>query len=910
MEVAYVVARAAAKPGMMRFGRIVILGILLAPSPGEGQLAPVRGVALDPVSGAPLPGVIVTLVPQSETGPADAVLTDAAGRFLLEGEVGAAYRLLAERVGLTSVRTAAFRLPSQREFRLEVPVQAVAIEGISVRPPVRACDIDRDEALTVQRWWEEIHKALQGAALVQATDLDSFRFERFQREWSRDLRHLRAEQILPVDASDARPFLAQDAATLATRGYVRGTPGERTYFAPDVAVLMSQGFLRDHCFRLEPDPASASHVRISVEPVVSTDIVDIRGSMRVDTLTHELQSFEFEYVNLPDDIPSGSSAGGHLTFTYLASGGWIVSEWMIRMPMVDARVWPRTVLAYVDEGGQVTGVDSGSGFASLTVADAPVRGMVYDSLNGRPLEAARVSVLGSRISGVTGPEGHFALDGVPTGPQSITVHHRDLTRLGIPSPVARLDVGRSGTDSVMLSVPGFNAVSRLLCRSGQGDPPAAILTGSVRASGSDREIDDAEVRAAWREPSVTGGSVRSRYEIGRTGADGRYMLCNLPSDTELTMSVRSGETWLAGGAVRLLAERVVARDLRPEDPVGIEVQGRVTDGVTGSGLSSARVLAVSEDGEGVVTADTDLSGTFKLVVPSSGRFVIVARAEGYAPASTDTLRLESGDLYDVSFEVTPTPAAHLVRGTVLDGLTGSPLDSTSVYLLNAAGAVLATSMSDSVGSYAFTVAGRTTYAVLAQRAGYRESEVAGRRDSESSSVVTLDVILQPEAIELGELTVSVRNERVVDWLTLAMGSNPAQYFGFRILQGARLQEAMARAEHDPTETLRWLFVPVWHRGPCVSVNVVRRPLIVGRQGLRVSPFTPGAAPLGTDQVEDRVEAVRAAESEPDCGRLFVDGRLIPNEQIQDVDMSNVAVITTLPGEVRMFTLGFDWNFRE
>jgi len=73
---------------------------------------------------------------------------------------------------------------------------------------------------------------------------------------------------------------------------------------------------------------------------------------------------------------------------------------------------------------------------------------------------------------------------------------------------------------------------------------------------------------------------------------------------------------------------------------------------------------------------------------------------------------------------------------------------------------------------------------------------------------------------------------------------------------------------------------------------------------------PGAAPRGTDQVENLVDAILTARTEPDCGRLFVDGRLVPNEQIQDVDMSSVAIIATLEREVRMFTHGFDWAFRE
>ncbi|NIP79950.1 MAG: hypothetical protein GWM90_12295, partial [Gemmatimonadetes bacterium] len=47
-----------------------------------------------------------------------------------------------------------------------------------------------------------------------------------------------------------------------------------------------------------------------------------------------------------------------------------------------------------------------------------------------------------------------------------------------------------------------------------------------------------------------------------------------------------------------------------------------------------------------------------------------------------------------------------------------------------------------------------------------------------------------------------------------------------------------------------------------------------------------------------------------CGSLYVDDRKIPNEHIEDVDMSQVVVVVTLPGTVRMYTYEFEWSFRQ
>jgi hypothetical protein len=43
--------------------------------------------------------------------------------------------------------------------------------------------------------------------------------------------------------------------------------------------------------------------------------------------------------------------------------------------------------------------------------------------------------------------------------------------------------------------------------------------------------------------------------------------------------------------------------------------------------------------------------------------------------------------------------------------------------------------------------------------------------------------------------------------------------------------------------------------------------------------------------------------------LMVDDRVIPNELIDTVDMTSIAVVVTLPGSVRMYTYEFNWAFR-
>lgn len=255
--------------------------------------------------------------------------------------------------------------------------------------------------------------------------------------------------------------------------------------------------------------------------------------------------------------------------------------------------------------------------------------------------------------------------------------------------------------------------------------------------------------------------------------------------------------------------------------------------------------------------------------------------------------------------------AQQIRGRVIDASNESPVHLAGVWLLDGDRGQVALAMADSVGRYFLTVPDSGEYYIVAERFGYFLTEsplfaISGERDYD------LDLELRPEPIRVGGLDVTVRNEEVVDWLVLEYGRNPAEFFGFRVLQGERLQQAKMRGEFNPTETLRWLYIPVWH-GRCVSINPYPRaehPGLMLRP--RISAFGPGAAPAGTVSREQQAaEAQAAATASEECtsGGLYVDDRRIPNEHIDSIDLSTIAVVVTLPNLVRMYTYGFDWSFR-
>ena len=251
--------------------------------------------------------------------------------------------------------------------------------------------------------------------------------------------------------------------------------------------------------------------------------------------------------------------------------------------------------------------------------------------------------------------------------------------------------------------------------------------------------------------------------------------------------------------------------------------------------------------------------------------------------------------------------AQVVRGTVLDAKNDRPVGMAGVQLMDEHRNSLVVAMTDSLGRYTLTVPDSGAYFLVAQRFGYEDMvspllAISGSRDYD------LDLELRPEPLGLGEITVTVRNEQAVEWLTRELGINPTGAFGFRLLQGDRLAEAKVKGKLDPTETLRWLYVPVWHGLECVSINATPRAVRGGWRGPREGPLgEAGSVPSGTVSVEQLRST--AAEGQDRCGNLMVNDRPMPNEQLDGIDMSSIAVIVTLPGIVRMYTYDFDWSFR-
>lgn len=180
---------------------------------------------------------------------------------------------------------------------------------------------------------------------------------------------------------------------------------------------------------------------------------------------------------------------------------------------------------------------------------------------------------------------------------------------------------------------------------------------------------------------------------------------------------------------------------------------------------------------------------------------------------------------------------------------------------------------------------------LGQITGVDAEEIRGRIvDSENGAPVALaveaggvyavDVEMRPEPFRLDPLEVVVRNEEPIRYLTLEFGMNPHHFTGFRAIQGAQLEKAKVRAV-DNTHFLRFLYIPVSHG------------------------FDVCVGSFGMDLAE---RGVGEEGGERPCGQLFLNGIQCRNEHIEEISTETVAVVVTLPGQLRLFTREFDWTF--
>ncbi len=352
----------------MRFTHQLLAALLVAPAlPAQV----VRGRVTEQASGQVLAGVLIELRAGDASGAlAGSTLTSSVGEYAVRASTAGRFVLIAKRIGVKRFVSTPFDMGSG-----ETAVRDLALDPVLFMLPevvvtgVATCDSASGDATRIASLWEEARTALVATQLSLRDQLFSARVTRYVRELDPVTRRVRSETRSEVSGVVARPFLSVDAESLSTHGYWVERPNDRvTYFAPDADVLLSQAFVRDHCFsEMRASRDRRGLVGLGFRPNASRTVPDIVGALWLDARTFELRFVEFNYSRAYTSTDS-ARIGGDVHFSRLTSGAWIVRKWSIRLPTFARPTAPiatpvtqapwvlvrPTTLQLREEGGEVT----------------------------------------------------------------------------------------------------------------------------------------------------------------------------------------------------------------------------------------------------------------------------------------------------------------------------------------------------------------------------------------------------------------------------------------------------------------------------------------------------------------------------------------------------------------------------
>jgi hypothetical protein len=591
----------------------------------------VRGV-VSGESGVPASGVVVLLT-DTLGAPLARALTSESGAYRVQARIGGTFRLRTLRIGYKPETTAPFALASGQEITRDIALANIPLTLDTVRVAGRnACLSRGDTAVATYTMWEQVRAALTAAQLTtRASDISAILMT-YERTLDPTFPRVRRQSTAFTSAISGRPWRSTSADSLRRYGYViPDLLGGKSFLAPDLDVLLSASFLEDHCFKIAKG-SDAKRVGIQFEPTKAREnVVDISGTVWLDRATAELRQMEFNYENL-EVAAENANPGGEMDFLRLRDGGWAISKWMIRMPILEefnekaghqsmatqkvVRVSERKVT-----GGELVTVMRGDD--TLWVRPPMVAsGLIVDSASRDEVADARVSVLGTSFTATTDKKGVFSITGILPGEYTIEILTPQLDSVGGRHTVPFSVIESAARTRILL--PPASSFAVQYCGERIETPvPAALALGTVRTKGDTLPPWNIWVIAEWTDKGP-------RKADARTDAQGRYRICGVPLNKAFTIRTELDDTATVPRAVEVpKRQRFLRRDIEIERPVmaaGTYFAGGVMTQFTREPISEAEI-ALPDLG---LSARTNERGRFRLGGVPAGSHRVTVRKLGYA----------------------------------------------------------------------------------------------------------------------------------------------------------------------------------------------------------------------------------------------------------------------------------------
>jgi hypothetical protein len=551
--------------GELRAGLLIALTAASAAiTPPVAQAQRVRGTLTDSATGEPVTGAVVSVL-------------DSAGQFLsrtIADDKGryAAARLRGSRtihivrIGYRPVDATIAASDSTMDFRLS-PIASrltavTATEG-------RVCP-GKPGASQALELWEQARNGLLASVVARESNPPRLRIRTYWRTRDPIRKRIENDSSHMKDIVADRSYVAaRPAWAFEAEGYMREhLGGERDYFAPDEAVLLDPSFAATHCMHVvAADARHDNQIGIGFEPAdirARDTVVDLAGTLWLDSQKPSLRSFEFEYTNLES---RARGSGGSLTFATMPNGVPMIVRWDIHSAIlaIDADYSanvrrnppPRPlranvrVLGYQETGGE-TGFAIWPDGTHWNLGLSKIFGVVTDQ-GGARIPNARVWFTGGRDTVVADEKGEFDFKFQFPGNYVLVASDSSLAAHSIGRNIpTRVFLTETRDVPVQLILHPRSEILPLVCPASSYKPGTGVVFARLlNADGSAAEHARVEVettaRLVVRDSVVVSDTlVQPVRRLGEAGDDGQFIVCGAGLDRPLR--VRGLKNGLAGEA--------------------------------------------------------------------------------------------------------------------------------------------------------------------------------------------------------------------------------------------------------------------------------------------------------------------------------------------------------------------------
>jgi len=546
---------------------------------GVASAQQVTGVVQLNNTAAPSPETSVALI-DSTGGVVAVTMTGNGGYFTLRAPGAGTYRIRARRIGFLpdSSESLTLKVGQQlRQIKLSLDAFPVQLVRVGIQEAQR-CVIAPESGVAVFRLWQEAQSALTATVATSHDVRIGFVLHRFERKLDPNTGQIEEAHSWNSRAPTSEPYASIPAESLAAHGFVVPSGKMLMYYAPDARTLISDAFARTHCFRPTEDDSRPDLIGLSFLPTAQRlrdrSVRDVSGTLWFDRVTLDLRTLEFEYR---DKRASGAAdnqtATGRLEYARLPTGEWVVSHWVIHMPVLTVATTGSAPDGLAATSGgitvlrrnvqQVTSVWEAGGDIVNTVAlqslrDSSVVTSEYGAVRGRIVDTTpagvREGVRDVRVilrptrtfsdsavpySTFTDSAGTFAIDRVAPATYSVEMSSPQLDTLGIDITPRTVLVDRASQQSFVTVVPTAENMIHNLCRS-RLLAAEAVLRGKIRGAANDL-IAHARVEVSWFAiaDSRQDHFVATTHNVVAFSDDnGEYAVCGVPTDRPLKIVIK------------------------------------------------------------------------------------------------------------------------------------------------------------------------------------------------------------------------------------------------------------------------------------------------------------------------------------------------------------------------------------